>query len=46
MGNTSVSHLIYIDDVFIFSKGNQKSLRCIKESLTIFSGFSDLDINI
>lgn len=33
----SVSHLIYADDVLIFLKENQKSLKGIKEALLTFS---------
>jgi len=44
-GSTSTSHLIYVDDILIFSKANPKLLGAIKHILYIFSTFSGLEIN-
>lgn len=41
---TSIIHLMYADDVLIFSKANPKSLNGIK-SLNFFSKFSCLEVN-
>lgn len=43
-GAQSISHLIYPDDVIIFSKANAKSLAAIKASLEKFSAFLGLEI--
>lgn len=44
-GGKSISHLIYADDILIFSKVNPKALQSIKRILDIFSNFSGLEIN-
>lgn len=44
-GTRSISHLIYADDILIFSKANQKSLNSIKEILDVFSKFSFSEVN-
>lgn len=44
-GAKSVSYLVYANDVLIFSKANTKSLKAIKETLSIFSSFSGLEVN-
>lgn len=44
-GARSISHLIYVDDVLIFSKASHKSLKGIKEALRYFSTFSGLEVN-
>lgn len=44
-GVVSISHLIYVDDVLIFSKANTKSLRTIKRILESLSKFSGLKVN-
>lgn len=40
-----ISHLIYVDDVLIFSEVNTKSLNAIKKVLEKFSSYSGLGIN-
>lgn len=44
-GSVSISHLIYVDDVLIFSKANPKSLGTIKRILESFTKFSGLEVN-
>ena len=44
-GATSISHLMYADDILIFSKANPKSLNAIKTVLEKFSLFSGLEVN-
>lgn len=43
-GVVSISHLIYADDVLIFSKENPKSLGTIKKILESFSKCSKLEV--
>ncbi|KAL9690609.1 hypothetical protein QQ045_011014 [Rhodiola kirilowii] len=42
----SMSHLMFADDVIIFSKAELGSLLKIKEALTLFHGWSGLDVNV
>lgn len=45
-GTTSISHVMYVDDVLIFSETNKKSLPSIKSILADFSQFLGLcDVN-
>lgn len=44
-GATSISHLIYADNMLIFTKANPKSLGKIKEILRIFSNFFAVEVN-
>lgn len=44
-GATSISHLMYADDILIFSKANPKSLSSIKKILKEFTQFSGLEVN-
>lgn len=39
------SHLIYCDDVLIFSNANAKSLASIKEVLKVYSAFLGPEVN-
>lgn len=43
--DTSVSHLMYADDILLFSEADPKSLLSIKEILAQFSAFSNLEVN-
>ncbi|KAL9688325.1 hypothetical protein QQ045_032746 [Rhodiola kirilowii] len=42
----SLSHLMFADDMIIFSKADLSSLLKIKEALTVFHGWSGLDVNV
>ncbi|KAL9688157.1 hypothetical protein QQ045_032572 [Rhodiola kirilowii] len=42
----SLSHLMFADDVIIFSKADWGSLLKIKEALALFHGWSGLDVNV
>ncbi|KAL9688615.1 hypothetical protein QQ045_033038 [Rhodiola kirilowii] len=42
----SLSHLMFADDVIIFSKADLGSLLKIKEALALFHGWSSLDVNV
>lgn len=44
-GVTSISHLIYADDVLLFSKANPKILHSTWVIQEKFSAFSGLNIN-
>ena len=44
-GATFISHLMYANDIFIFSKTNPKSLNAIKAMFEKFSLFSGLEVN-
>ncbi|KAL9673326.1 hypothetical protein QQ045_029582 [Rhodiola kirilowii] len=42
----SLSHLMFADDVIIFSKADLGSLMKIKEALSVFHGWSGLEVNV
>lgn len=44
-GAQSISHLIFVDDVLIFTKANKKSLETLRSILKSFSSYSGLNIN-
>lgn len=43
--DTSISHLLYADDVLLFAKVKNKSIRAINSFLNSFMSFSSLNIN-
>lgn len=43
-GSTSITHLIYADDVLLLTKANTKSLRCIDEIFEVFSTSIGLEV--
>lgn len=46
MYNLPISHLLFVDDILIFSKANSSSIHAIKDVLTDFSNLSDLSLNL
>lgn len=44
-GATSITHLVYVDDVLIFTKVNYKSLNSNKITLETFVKFSGFEVN-
>lgn len=44
-GASSITHLMYVDDILVFTKANPKSLNNIKRILGEFSLYSGLEIN-
>lgn len=44
-GSTSISHLMYANDILLFTKADPKSLNVVKAILETFSAFSGLMIN-
>lgn len=44
-GAQSISHLIFADDVFIFTKANKKSLETLRSILKSISSYSGLSMN-
>lgn len=44
-GTTSISHLMYADDVLLFAKANKKSLASIKSILAEDTQYTGLEIN-
>lgn len=42
---TSISHLMYVDDILLFYKANTKSLHTIKAILEEFIEFIGLEVN-